>query len=71
MQFFISLFFNCIDVLVVSFKQAKCVKQICLESIVKDQHINQFNDVFDLPEQSVIRRDCHDLVGKSAAINLA
>lgn len=40
------------------------VWQACLDVIDRGNQLNQFNEVFDLPEQNIIRDDCQQLVGK-------
>ncbi|OAD61433.1 TBC1 domain family member 23 [Eufriesea mexicana] len=40
------------------------VWQACLDVSGRGNQINQFNEVFDLPEQNVIRDDCQQLVAK-------
>ncbi|XP_076231102.1 TBC1 domain family member 23 [Calliopsis andreniformis] len=40
------------------------VWQACLDVIDRGNQLNQFNEVFDLPEQNIIRDDCQQLVAK-------
>lgn len=40
------------------------VWQACLDVINRGNQLSQFNEVFDLPEQNIIRDDCQQLVGK-------
>lgn len=42
------------------------VWQACLYVTDQSDQINQFNEVYDLPEQNVIREDCQQLVGKNS-----
>jgi TBC1 domain family member 23 len=36
----------------------------CLYVTDRGDQLSQFNEVFDLPEQNIIREDCQQLVGK-------
>ncbi|CAK9825028.1 TBC1 domain family member 23 [Anthophora retusa] len=40
------------------------VWQACLDVIDRGNQLSQFNEVFDLPEQNIIRDDCQQLVAK-------
>lgn len=40
------------------------VWQACLDVIDRGNQLSHFNEVFDLPEQNIIREDCQQLVGK-------
>ncbi|XP_029050451.1 TBC1 domain family member 23 [Osmia bicornis bicornis] len=40
------------------------VWQACLDVIDRGNQLNHFNEVFDLPEQNIIRDDCQQLVAK-------
>lgn len=42
------------------------VWQACLYVTDRGDQLSQFNEVFDLPEQNIIREDCQQLVGKCA-----
>lgn len=46
------------------------VWQACLDVIDRGNQLSQFNEVFDLPEQNIIRDDCQQLVGKLFAYTL-
>lgn len=39
------------------------VWQACLYVTDRDDELSHFNEVFDLPEQNIIREDCQQLVG--------
>lgn len=40
------------------------VWQACLDVTNRGNQLIHFNEIFDLPEQNLIRKDCQELVGK-------
>ena len=39
--------------------------QICLNVMAKGNELASFDELYDMPEQDILREDCHSLVGKA------